>query len=83
MSVANVSHYQKSHVAPHFDYVDQTNVVVLFMMPFASHDANAGASNMNMTKKVMFILFPLSCSYKWNGAIDNTVGIMWHIHQHQ
>ena len=35
---------QKSHVALHFDYLDQKNAMVLFMMTLASDDAIAGAS---------------------------------------
>ena len=33
-----------TNIAPHFDYIDLTNVVVHFKMPLASHDADAGAS---------------------------------------
>ena len=44
MPAPNISHDQKSHVAPHFSYLDQTNLVVVLMMQLASHDADAGAS---------------------------------------
>ena len=40
----NISHDQNNNFEPHFNYLDQTNAVVLLMMPVASLDVGAGAS---------------------------------------
>ena len=34
-------HDQKSHAAPHFNYLNQTNVVVGLMLQFSLHGADA------------------------------------------
>ena len=39
-------HMSKSHVAPHLDYLNQTNVI----MPFRSHNADASASGITWPK---------------------------------
>ena len=41
MPPPNAAHGQKSHGANHFNYLDQTNAMVVLMMPFALHDADA------------------------------------------
>ena len=47
----------KSHFAPHFNYLDQTNVAALLMMPLAPHDADNDASGVDMTKMTCYIPF--------------------------
>ena len=36
--------FPKSHVAPHFNFLYQTNAMVVLMMPLASHGADAGVN---------------------------------------
>ena len=51
------------------------------IMPLASHDAAAGISGWHhISQKSCCISFWSFCHKKWNGAIDDTVGIMWHWH---
>ena len=79
---ANGITYPKSDIAPHFNNFDQGNVVMSFMLALASHDTGAGANGIDMTNKSYNIPFWLSLPNKCNGAIDNTIGIMWHWNKH-
>ena len=45
------------------------------MIPLTSHDADAYATVIAMTKESCYISFPSSGPNKWNGAIDYTVDI--------
>ena len=44
MPAPNASHNQKHHVAPDFNYLDQTNIAVPLMIPLTLHD-NDGVAN--------------------------------------
>ena len=75
MQAPNASHYQKGHVAPHFDYLDITNVVVPLRMPLASHDADAGTKSITGSK-MSYYIFWASWHNKWNGVFVDMFGIM-------
>ena len=57
MPAPNASIDQRNHVAPYFDYLDQANAVVPLMMSLESHDDNAGANGIGMTKKSFCLSF--------------------------
>ena len=44
MPTPNTAHGQQIHIEPHFNNLDQTNSVVLLMMPLALPDADVGAN---------------------------------------
>ena len=62
----------KSHVAPHFDHIDQINV--LLRMPSVLCDTNTGIT---WPKRSHWASFQPSQTNKLNGAIDNAISIMW------
>ena len=73
----------KSHLVPHFNYLDLTNEVVPLMILLASPDDDAGANGITEWKKWCHISCWSSWPNKWNGAIADTVGIIWHWNQYQ
>ena len=72
-----------ANFAPHFDYLTNTNGVVALVMPLASHDTDAGANGIQWPKSNVSSKFWSSWPNKWNGPIDDTVGLMWHWQKHQ
>ena len=57
--VEMVSHDLEGHIAPHFDHLDLTIVMVPFTMTLVLHDANAGTQWCHITKKVMLHLISI------------------------
>ena len=77
-----VSHDQKSHVAPHFSFLDLRNAMVPVMTPLASCHTNTNTNGIPWIKKSSCISFWLSWPNKWNSTMDCTV-IMWHCCKNQ
>ena len=75
MPMAAVSHDQKSHVAPHFDYLDARNIVVLLTMLMALYDASISGNGMTWPEKSCCSSFQSSWPNKCKVAIDTDISI--------
>ena len=65
MPAPNTSYDQNTHVAPNFSYLDQTDAMVILMVPFASCDADAGANCITWPEKsCCVILIMLRITYR-------------------
>ena len=72
-----VSHYQKSHVVPHFNCLDLTNSMVPFMMPSALCVA-ANANSVTWSKKSHCTSFWSPWPKECRDATEDAVSIIWH-----
>ena len=74
---ANCITLPKSHVTPHFDYLDLRNAILPLKMSLASQDTDASENCVTWPKKSCCTPFWLSWNKECNGAINNTVGFIW------
>ena len=70
LTILLASYNQKSHVSCHFNYLGIANSVMPLLLLLPLHNANA--NGITWPKTSWCILFWLSWSNKWNGAIDDT-----------
>ena len=68
--------YDQKSFCTYFSDLDQTNAVVQLMILLASHDT--GASGITWPNESCCISFGHLDLTKWNDAIEDTSGIMWH-----
>ena len=68
---------KKNHDAPYFDHLELWNTSLPLTMLSASHGANCITKCITWPKKSCCFSFHFSWLNKYNGAIDDSIGITW------